>query len=297
MATDLYHSLYYCWKLQQKTLDTAQQQKIPFCAINRSIPYDICCTHPLDHHAQCHPVNNTTLLLCTQWSKNTRRHARTHARTHTHTQPFYGSMDFVWNNPESRYQKKHSPTHTYCGQLVINHPLSASSIYYDPWHPPCSIHAPDNLFPQSLSKFSLVYLLAWHPPLHTPYICSLNPILLFATHAHTIATYFAVVLRLCQLILVSLSQLFTWDSITHPSYHSHLCPLKCHLIFLSYTPGLTSMQHTTSHTTAVQSPSHFQWYNLIGKQWYQLPDLFHPIQILFSTAASASPSTLNMSPK
>jgi len=29
--------------------------------------------------------------------------------------------------------------------VVINRPLSASSIYYDPWHPPCSIHAPDNL--------------------------------------------------------------------------------------------------------------------------------------------------------
>jgi len=28
------------------------------------------------------------------------------------------------------------------------------------------------LVPQSLSKFSLVYLLAWHPPLHTPYISS-----------------------------------------------------------------------------------------------------------------------------
>jgi len=32
------------------------------------------------------------------------------------------------------------------------------------------------------------------------------------------------------------------------------------------------MQHTTSHTTAVQSPSHFQWYILIGLQWYQLPE-------------------------
>jgi len=46
--------------------------------------------------------------------------------------------------------------------MVINHPLSASSIYYDPWHPPCSIHVPDSLFPQSLSKFSLACLLAWH---------------------------------------------------------------------------------------------------------------------------------------
>ena len=38
--------------------------------------------------------------------------------------------------------------------------------------------------------------------------------------------------------------------------HSHLCPLKSHLIFLSYGPGLTSMQHTTSHTTAVHLARH-----------------------------------------
>jgi len=38
--------------------------------------------------------------------------------------------------------------------MVINHHLSASSIYYDP----CSIYVPDSLFPQSLSKFSLVYV-------------------------------------------------------------------------------------------------------------------------------------------
>jgi len=27
--------------------------------------------------------------------------------------------------------------------VVISHPLSASSIYYDPWHPPCSIYVPE----------------------------------------------------------------------------------------------------------------------------------------------------------
>jgi len=42
--------------------------------------------------------------------------------------------------------------------------------------------------------------------------------------------------------------------------------------FFSYGPGLTSMQHTTSHSTAVQSSSHFQWYIVIGKQWYQVPE-------------------------
>jgi len=62
-------------------------------------------------------------------------------------------------------------------------------------------------FAQSLSKFSLVYVLAWHPPLHTPYISSPNHCLLFTPHAHTIATCFAVVPRLCHLILVFLNPL------------------------------------------------------------------------------------------
>jgi len=102
-------------------------------------------------------------------------------------------------------QKKHSPTHTHREHQIS---LSASSIYYDAWHLPYSIHTLYSLFPQSFSKFSLVYLLAWHPPLHTPYISSLNHYLLFAAHAHTIATCFAVVRRLCQLILVSISTLY-----------------------------------------------------------------------------------------
>ena len=37
-----------------------------------------------------------------------------------------------------------------------------------------SCSSKSSLFPQSLSKFSLVYLLAWHPPLHTPYVSSPN---------------------------------------------------------------------------------------------------------------------------
>ena len=104
----------------------------------------------------------------------------------------------------SWYKKKHSPTHTYRGHQSF----LICFIYHDPWHPPFSIYMPDSLFPQSLSKFSLVYLSDRHLPLHTPYISSANHCLLFATHAHTIATYFAVVPRLCHLILVSLSTLY-----------------------------------------------------------------------------------------
>jgi len=56
----------------------------------------------------------------------------------------------------------------------------------------------DSVFAQPLSKSSLVYLLVWYPPL-TSYISSPNDCLLFATHAHTIVTCFAVVPRLRQL--------------------------------------------------------------------------------------------------
>jgi len=109
-------------------------------------------------------------------------------RAHHRSEPTWGSLHDV------TLLIKHTQTHTivlwlygFCtGQpgwagtrrnirpltpiVVINRPLSASSIQHDPRHPPCSTHVPDSLFPQSLSKFSLVYLLAWHPPLHTPYL-------------------------------------------------------------------------------------------------------------------------------
>jgi len=91
---------------------------------------------------------------------------------------------------------------------LINHPLSASSIHHDPWHPLCLIYMPGSLFPQSLIKFSFISLFVWHPPLHTSYISSPNHCLLFAAHAHTITTCFALVPRLCHLILVSLSTLY-----------------------------------------------------------------------------------------
>ena len=62
-----------------------------------------------------------------------------------HTQT-YNCFTALWilsgTTRVSRYLKKHSPTHT---NVVINHPLSASSIHYNPWHPPCSIYVPDSL--------------------------------------------------------------------------------------------------------------------------------------------------------
>ena len=99
----------------------------------------------------------------------------------------------------------------------------------------------------------------------------------FRNTCHTIAYCFAVVPRLYHLFLISLNSLlgtlsFTINNITHPSDHSHLCSLKCHLVFFPDRPGLTSMWHTTLHTTAIQPPSPNQWYIPSGKQWYQLPE-------------------------
>jgi len=51
---------------------------------------------------------------------------------------------------------------------------------------------------------SLVKLLVWSPPPHIPYISSPNQCLIFAAHAHTIATCFAVVSILYHLFLVFL---------------------------------------------------------------------------------------------
>ena len=118
-------------------------------------------------------------------------------------------------------------------------------------------------FPQPLSRSFLVFLLVWDPLFLSLYISSPSHCILFATHAHTIAACFAVVLRLCCLFLISRSQLITWKfvfylNVTDLSDRFQLCWLKCRLIFFPYRPGLTSMQHTVSHTTAVQ-PSSQGW--------------------------------------
>jgi len=61
-----------------------------------------------------------------------------------------------------------------------------------------------NLFAQPLSMSSLVYLLVWSPPPHISYISSPNQCLIFAAHAYSIATCFAVVSILYHLFLVFL---------------------------------------------------------------------------------------------
>ena len=133
----------------------------------------------------------------------------------------------------SQYQKKHSPTHHDHHPVFISFHLPqsiASSLFkLRAWQ----------FFAQSLSMSSLFYLLVWSPPPHIPYISSPNQCLLFAAHAHTIASCFAVVSILYHLFLVFLSTPYLellYLNITHPSDHSYLCSLKCHLIFFPDRP-------------------------------------------------------------
>ena len=141
----------------------------------------------------------------------------------TTLQPFCGSLDFVQGNlgesvPEETFTHSH---------------LSCSSIIPYLLPPPFMIHGILlfqftclTVFFHNLSKFSLVYLLAWHPSLHTPYISSPNHCLLFAANAHTIATCLPVVPRLCHLILIStLTQLIITSTSSVTFYGLNTLPV------------------------------------------------------------------------
>jgi len=126
-------------------------------------------------------------------------------KMNAHTQPFYGSLDFVQDNPGEPVPEE-TFTHLH---------LSWSSIIPYLLPPSITIHGILSVqfmcltvFFHNLSKLSLIYLLAWHPPLNTSYISSPNHCLLFAAHVHTISASFAVVPRLCHLILISFSTLY-----------------------------------------------------------------------------------------
>jgi len=75
-------------------------------------------------------------------------------------QPFYSSLDSVRDhlgepvpNPGAGTERN---IHPLTPIAVIDHPFSASCLFYDPWHPPCTIYVPDSLFKQSLSKDAMV---------------------------------------------------------------------------------------------------------------------------------------------
>jgi len=139
------------------------------------------------------------VLMLLQYSNSGRAISCPHT---TQQQPFYGHLSGTTR--VSRYQKEHSPTHR------PDHPVFIC-FFHLPWSGASSLfklHAClllGSLFAYALSMSSLIYLLVWSPPPHIPYISLPNQCLLFATHAHTIATCFAVVSILYHLCLAYLS--------------------------------------------------------------------------------------------
>ena len=128
-------------------------------------------------------------------------YSSSHVATTT-LQPFYGPLSGTIR--VSRYQKKHSLTHTNPDHQPSYRPLSAC--------PYITIHS---LLPVQFTcltvslhlSASSIWSTSWHPPLHTPYNSSSNHCLLFTTHTQTVATCFAVVPRLSSNPSLSLNYL------------------------------------------------------------------------------------------
>jgi len=87
---------------------------------------------------------------------HTRMHAHTHTHTHTHTQTYILWLSgFCLGQPGWAGTRRN--IHPLTPIMVISHPLSVSSIYYDPWHPPCSIYVPDSLLAQCTNSIQVFF--------------------------------------------------------------------------------------------------------------------------------------------
>ena len=226
------------------------------------------------HPCQPFNQNNTEKLTITI------THARTRVRTHTHTHTHTHNRLTAFVPGQPGYAGTRRNTHPLTPILIIGHPLSSSSIYNDQWHPLCSFYVLDSPLVQPLSRSSLVFLLVLDPQLHTPYISSPNHHLLFAAHAHTNAACSAAIPMLCHLYLVSLS-----------TDHYNSCSLKCHHVFSLPCNMLLLTQLLYNLPLIIKDTS------LLISSGTSCLNLFQPIRIMASTAASASPSTLSMSPR
>ena len=120
-------------------------------------------------------------------------------------------------------------TFTHAPILIIIQPLSASSIYYDPQHHPCSIYVLDNLF-CTTSLQVLFGLPLGLEPSTSYFIHYFNQSV--SSFRNTCPYYHSLFCCSTKMISsipsLSHSQLFTWDfifylNITIPSDHSYLC--------------------------------------------------------------------------
>jgi len=141
----------------------------------------------------------------------------------------------------SRYQKKHSPTHH-----PDHHPIFISF-----FHLPQSIAS--SLFKlrasQSFCTTSLHVLFGLPIGLQPSTSYSIHFFTQSVSSFHNTCPYHLnlfccsinIISSIPSLSLNSLLGTVFYLNITQPSNHSHLCSLKCHLIFFPDRPGLTSV--------------------------------------------------------
>jgi len=198
---------------------------------------------------------------------------------------FYGC--FLYGLP--RWARRN--IHPLPPNMIINHPLSASSIYYL-WHHLFSIYVPDSLSAQSWS---------WHPRLHTPYI--FYPITVFF---HSIWPYHHN-LFCCTTEIISSNPGLSLNSLLGTLSFS-LTPHIHWTILISACWSVTSFSFLTSQVSLLCNIllRTQLLYNLLltinnisllVSNRTNCLNSCHPIQILASTAAWESPSARNMPPK
>ena len=149
-------------------------------------------------------------------------------------------------------------------------------------------------FAQPQSQSSLVfYLLVWHLLVHTPYTSSPNHCLLFATHSHTNTNLFC-----CSTKIMSSNPSLSLNS--HLKLYLTICiSARWSAMSFSFLTGHISL--SCNILLCIQLlyglPLIINDISLLVSNVTNCQNLFHPIRILASRAASASSSTLNMSPK
>jgi len=161
---------------------------------------------------------------------------------------------WIWSGTTqvSRYQKKHSPTHTYPDHqssfiCLLHSPQSTASSLFNPT-------VPNSPSAQPLSKSPMVHPWSstFHPhsthPLTQP---PSSPRSTCPHHSNLPCCSTKTISPNHNLSPNSSSETLPFTSMTTFD-HTYPCPLKCHLT-IPHMAGRTSMQHTTSHTTAVQS--------------------------------------------
>jgi len=175
-------------------------------------------------------------------------------------------MDFVWDNPGEPAPEETFATHTHRGHqsfpICIIHPLRsmASSLFKS--------HTWQSFTTISLQVFYGLLLGLAHSTSYSThlFIQSLSSFCNTCPYHHNLIHYSTETMSFNPSL--TLNPLLGNLSCRFTQYIHLTILISSH----TYRPGLTSMQHTTSHTTAVQSPSHFQLYILIGKQRNQLPE-------------------------